>query len=95
LVGDQIERHEVLACRPKRIAAQVQALRDGGGGVVAQALSVGHGDQEQVQGCAVCVAAVNEMALHQGLVNPTELFWHQANSLRAQHMFDGLHCGSG
>jgi len=81
--------------RAKLVGAQVQSSSDGGCAVVAQALSVGHGEQEQVQGCAAGVAAVNEMALHQGLVNPAELFWHQAQPLGAQHKFDGLHHGSG
>jgi hypothetical protein len=33
--------------------------------------------------------------LHQGLVNPTELLGHLAQSLGAQHLFDCLHGGSG
>jgi hypothetical protein len=33
--------------------------------------------------------------LHQRVVNPAELFWNDAHAFMAQHLFDGLHGGSG
>lgn len=95
LVGNEIERDELVTCRTQLISAQVQSSGDGGGAVVAQALGVGHRDQEQIQGCAARVTAINEMPLHQGLVNPTELLGDLAHLLRAQYMFYGLHHDSG
>lgn len=95
LVGNEIERHELGAGRTQLISAQVQSSGDGGCAVVAQALGVGHRDQEQIQGCGTRVAAINEMPLHQGLVNPAELLGDLAQLLRAQYMFYGLHHDSG
>jgi hypothetical protein len=53
--------------------AQVQSLHEGGAAVVAQALGVGHRDQEQVQRSRSRLAAVDEVLLHERLVNPAEL----------------------
>ena len=62
--------------------------------VVAQTLCVGDRDEKQVQRCAATVTLVNDVALYQGLVNPTELLWNFAQPLRAQQRFGDLHDGS-
>jgi hypothetical protein len=94
LVGDEIEVDELLACRAELLGTQVQPLRQRGGAVVAQALRIAHRDQEQIQrGCAR-VAMIDQVALHQRLINPAELLGHLAQPLGAQHSLDWLHCGS-
>ena len=85
---------ELLARRAEFLGAQVQPLRERGPTVVAQALRVGHRDQEQVQRCCTRVATIDQVALHESLVNPAELLWHLAQPLGPQQLLDCLHRGS-
>jgi len=85
LVGDEVKLDEPLACQSQFLSTEVQARRQCGATVVAQALRVGHGDEKQVQRGASVIAAVDEVVLHQGLVNPTELLWSFAYAIRAKH----------
>lgn len=94
LIGDEFDLHELLAGRDKLFDAQVQPRRDRGLAVVAQALGIGHGDQEQIERRGVRVAAIDEVPLHEPLVNPAELLGHLAQPLGPQYLLDGLHHGS-
>ena len=76
-----------------------EVLHEGGAGVVAQALRIGHRDQEQVQRGGTRLAAVDQVALHQGVINPAELLGYLAQPLGPQHsldysLLDCLHRGS-
>ena len=82
-IGDEIELDELLARRAELLGAQVQPLHERGAAVVAQALRIGHRDQEQIQRRGARVAAIDQVALHEGLVNPAELLGHLAQPLRA------------
>ncbi len=88
---DEFELDELLACRAEFLGAQVQSLHQRGAAVVAQALRVGHRDQEQIQRCGACLATIDQVALHQGLINPAELLGHLAQPLRPQQSLDCLH----
>lgn len=94
LIGEEIELDELLARREEFLGAQVQPLRERGAAVVAQALRVGHCDQEQVQRRCARVAAIDQVALHESLVNPAELLGHLAQPLGPQQLLDCLHLGS-
>ena len=85
----------LAACRAEFLAAQAQPLHERGAAVGAQALRVGHRDQEQVQRRSACVAAIDQVALHQGLINPAELLGHLAQALRQQQSLDCLHRAPG
>ena len=84
-----------MARRAELLGAQVQSLHERGAGVVAQALRVGHRDQEQVQRRGARVAAIDQVALHQGVINPAELLRHLAQLLRSQQTLDCLHRAPG
>lgn len=81
-IGDKLDSDELLARRNKFFAAQVQPCSERGLAVVAQALRIGYGDEEQIQRRSLRVAAIDEVPLHKGLVNPTELLGHVAEPLR-------------
>ena len=82
MVGEELEIDELLARRAELLGAQVQSLHERGAAVVAQALRIGHRDQEQIQRRCARVAAIDQVALHQGLINPAELLGHLAQPLR-------------
>lgn len=69
---------ELLARRGQFLARQVQPRRERGLAVVAQALRVGYCHQEQVKRCCARAAVIDEMPLHECLINPTELSGHLA-----------------
>lgn len=72
-IGDEIQIDELLARRGELLITQAQPPGQRGRAVVAQALGVGHRDQEQVQRGRSRLAAVDEVLLHERLVNPAEL----------------------
>lgn len=84
----------MLARRAELLGAQVQPLREQAAAVVAQALRVGHRDQKQVQRRCARVAMIDQVTLHEALVNPAELLGHLAQSLGPQQLLDCLHRGS-
>jgi hypothetical protein len=71
----------LLARRGELLIAQVQPPRQRGRAVVAQALGVGHRNQEQVQRSRARFAAVDEVLLYERLVNPAELLGDLAQPL--------------
>ena len=98
-IGDEIEIDELPSRRVEFVDAQVQPLRERGAAVVAQALRIGHREQEQVQRRGACIAAIDQMTLHEGLVNPAELLGHLAQPIGPQKLLDRslldcLHGGS-
>ena len=95
MVGEEIEIDELLARRDQLSAAQAQPLGERGRAVVAQTLRVAHRDQEQIKRRGTRLEAIDEVALHQALVNPAELHWHLAHPLGPQDSLDWLHRGSG
>lgn len=80
-IGDELQIDELLARRGELLITQVQPPRQRRGAVVAQALGVRHRDQEQVQRGRSRFAAVDEVLLHQCLVNPAELLGDLAQPL--------------
>ena len=72
------------ACRAELLDAQVQALHEGGATVVAQTLRIGHRDQKQIQRRGTRIATIDQVTLHQGVVNPAEVLRHLAQLLRSQ-----------
>lgn len=81
LIGDKLDRDELLARRNKFLGTQVQPGGERGLAVVAQALRIGYGDEEQIQRRSLRAAPIDEMPLHKGLVNPTELLGNLAEPL--------------
>lgn len=63
----------------------------GGIGVIAQALSVGDGDQHQVKGQCSVIAVLEVTVTDQPLVDPTELTRNAAEPLRTEDSFFDLH----
>jgi len=80
-IGDEIQLDELLACRGELLVTQAQPPRQRGRAVVAQALGIGHRDQEQVQRSRAGLTAVDEVLLHERLVNPAELLGDLAKPL--------------
>jgi len=95
LIGDEFEIDELRSRRNQFLATQVQPRPERGLAVIAQALRVGHGDEEQIKGCGTRLAPIDEVIAHDALVNPTELRGHLAQPLWTQHSLDDLHCRSG
>lgn len=81
LIGDKLDSDELLARRNKFLGTQVQPCCERGLTVVAQALRIGYGDEEQIQRRGLRAAPIDEMPLHKGLVNPTELLGNLAEPL--------------
>ena len=80
-IGDELQIDELLARRGELLITQVQPPRQRRRAVVAQALGVGHRDQEQVQRSRARLAAVDEVLLYERLVNPAELLGDLAQPL--------------
>src|SRR6266487_3946282 len=59
---------------------------DGGIGVVAQSLGVGHGEQKQIQGPGAVVGTGKILMADQPMVHPTEARGNVAQPLRPQQM---------
>jgi hypothetical protein len=85
LVGNELKLNEPLACHSQFLSAEVQARRQCGSAIVAQALRISYGNEKQVQRSHTVVAALDEVALHQRLVNPAEVLGNLAQALRAKH----------
>ena len=81
LIGDKLDRDELLARRNKFLSTQVQSCAERGLAVVAQALCIAYGDEEQIQRRGLRAAPIDEVPLHKGLVNPTELLGNLAEPL--------------
>ena len=95
MIGDQLESDELLPRRAELLAAQVQSLHERAAAVIAQALRIGHRDQEQIQRRCLRGTTIDQVALHESLINPAELRGHLAQPLRSQHSLDGLHHAPG
>lgn len=60
-------------------------------GVVAQALGIGDGDQDQVKGQGGVVTALEVTVTDQALIDPTELSGNAAEPFRTQDAFVDFH----
>ena len=80
-VGAGTSTNSGLARRAELLGAQVQPLRERGVAVVAQALRIGDGDEEQIQRRGARLAAIDEVPPHEGVINPAELRGHLAQPL--------------
>ena len=78
LIGDKFELDELRSRRDQFLVTQVQPRRERGWAVVAQALRVGYCHQEQVKRRCARATAIDEVPLHERLINPTELIGHLA-----------------
>ena len=93
-VGDEFQIDELLACTGETLITQAQPPRQRRRAVEAQALGVGHRDQEQIQRGGARIAAVDEVLLYERLINPAELLGDLAKSLGPKYLLDRLHRGS-
>ena len=91
LIGDEFDLDELRSRRDKLLATQVQPPRERGLAVVAQALRVGDGDEKQIKRRGARLAAIDEVPLHECLINPTELLGHLAQPLGPQYFLDCPH----
>jgi hypothetical protein len=73
LVGDQAPRGQRLARLVKLGAGHGQALAEGRVGVVTEALSIRHGDQEQIEGAGGMAEPIDIALTDQALIDPAEL----------------------
>jgi len=93
LIGDEFDLDELRSRRDKLLATQVQPRRERRLAVVAQAVRVGHGDEEQIKRRGARLAAIDEVPLHERMINPTELLGHLAQPLGPQYLLDYSHHG--
>ena len=65
------------------LIVHVQALQNGGVGIIAEPLGIGYGEQKQVKGSSLVAALVDVMITDQPVIHPTELFGDFADALGA------------
>ena len=87
LERDEADADELVAGVGEAVAVQRQARGERRVGVVAQALRVGHGHQEQVQRPGLGRARLEPAFTHQAVVHPAELLGGPAQTLRTQQSF--------
>ena len=86
-MGDESGGDQLGACLAQLGGGKREEFANGGVGVVARALGVGHGAKEQIEGECLGRAVLDVAVAHEALVDPAKLARHVAQPLGAE---DGL-----
>ena len=73
---EEIAGDELLPCPGQLHWLQPEQPAQGGVGVIAESLGIGHGHQHQIKCPGGGLAVTQEVLPHQPLINPTELRRH-------------------
>lgn len=90
-VSEQLSGDEFLASLAQGGLRHRQAPTQGGLRVVAEALGIGHGEQQQIEGTGRVAEPINVVLTDQALIDPAELLGHLSELGQRQGLF--VHLG--
>jgi hypothetical protein len=95
LVGHHVGGDELLAGFGQRHGIEVQVAAEGGIGVVAEALGVGDGDQEEVERPGGRFTVREALVTNETMIHPAELGGNSAATIPTEKAFGvhGQECG--
>ncbi len=91
MIGEQAPRDQRLAGLVELGAAQGQALAQGRIGVITEALSIRHSDEEEIEGTGWRAELIAIVVTDQALIHPTELTGNGAEFGQRERAF--VHLG--